>query len=49
MIDHEEYELVKKFEKKNFHPSVPFINHFISEETSCYGAELYQGQKCRTC
>ncbi len=51
VVDHNKFEEVRKFESKNFHPSHPLWDRITGKEadTSCYGAELYEGQKCTTC
>lgn len=51
IIDYKNLMLVKKFESKNFYPSHPVWEHLSLKEdsTSCYGAELYEGQQCLTC
>ena len=52
VIDYKDLQRVQKFESKNFHPSHPHYDHDKKEEdgaNSCYGAELYAGQKCYTC
>jgi hypothetical protein len=51
IINQTDYQMVLKFENRNFHPSVPVWEGIlgVDEEDSCYGAELYKGQKCYTC
>lgn len=51
VVDHNKFEEVKKFESKNFHPSHPLWERITGKaaSTSCYGAELYEGQQCTTC
>jgi len=51
VIDEKDLQAVKKFESKNFFPSVPLWDSIVGteDEYSCYGAELYKGQKCYTC
>ena len=52
-IDQKKVLLVKKIQQEKFAPSYPMMNLFkkklSGKQTSCYGAELYQGQKCLTC
>jgi hypothetical protein len=50
VADKNKYELVQKFENKNFYPSHPLWEKLLTgSQTSCYGAELYKGQECKTC
>lgn len=52
VTDGARYQMVRKFENKNFYPSHPLWESLLGStqtETSCYGAELYVGQVCKTC
>jgi len=51
VIDSHKHKEAVKFENKNFYPSYPFWEKITggSKETSCYGAELFEGQECKTC
>lgn len=51
IIDFKNLMAVQKFESKNFYPSHPIWDALSqsTDTTSCYGAELYQGQECITC
>lgn len=50
IVDRTQFEVVKKLENKGFFPSHPIWEKFIkSNSHSCYGAELFVGQECKTC
>lgn len=50
IIDRSQFEVVQKLENKGFFPSHPIWEKFMKpSSTSCYGAELFVGQECKTC
>ena len=54
IVDRNRMESVRTAERSALHPSHPLIDWSGSSndalgEDSCYGAELFAGQKCKTC